>query len=75
MRSKAESPPLGPIRTLALYREGVAGGRKRGVGGWQRGRGMGRRRGTGGGDGGQKLLSYDIHNLCRGAFPVQVFSP
>lgn len=22
MRSKAESPPLGPIRTLALYREG-----------------------------------------------------
>lgn len=22
MRSKAESPPLGPIRTIALYREG-----------------------------------------------------
>lgn len=39
MRSKAESPPLGPIRTLALYREGVVGGRKMGVGGWQRGRG------------------------------------
>lgn len=39
MRSKAESPPLGPIRTLALYREGVAGGRKMGVGGWQRERG------------------------------------
>lgn len=38
MRSKAESPPLGPIRTLALYREGVAGG-ERGVGGWERGRG------------------------------------
>lgn len=49
MRSKAESPPLGPIRTLALYREGVAGGRKRGVGGWQRGRGTGRRGGEGGG--------------------------
>lgn len=31
MRSKTESPPLGPIRTLALYREGVAGG-KRGSG-------------------------------------------
>lgn len=28
MRSKAESPPLGPIRTLALYREGVARGRE-----------------------------------------------
>lgn len=28
MRSKAESPPLGPIRTLALYREGVARGRQ-----------------------------------------------
>lgn len=67
MRSKAESPPLGPIRTLALYREGVVGGRKMGVGGWQRGRG---------GEGREKkLLSYDIHNLCRGAFPVQVFSP
>lgn len=31
MRSKAESPPLGPIRTLALYREGE--GRWMGVGG------------------------------------------
>lgn len=35
MRSKAQSPPLGPIRTIALYREGVAGG-ERGVGGWAR---------------------------------------
>lgn len=61
MRSKAESPPLGPIRTIALYREGVAGG-ERGVGGWGRERK-------------KKMLSYDIHNLCRGAFPVQVFSP
>lgn len=31
MRSKAESPPLGPIRTLALYREGE--GRRVGAGG------------------------------------------
>lgn len=23
----------------------------------------------------KKLLSYDIHNLCRGAFPAQVCSP
>lgn len=39
MRSKAESPPLGPIRTIALYREGVAGGEGgEGVGGWRRGR-------------------------------------
>lgn len=37
MRSKTENPPLGPIRTIALYREGVAGGEKR-VGGWGRGR-------------------------------------
>lgn len=32
MRSKAASPPLGPIRTIALYREGVAGGER--GGGW-----------------------------------------
>lgn len=38
MRSKPESPPLGPIRTIALYREGVAGGEggERGVGGCRR---------------------------------------
>lgn len=31
-----------------------------------------RRGGSGGGadgEGGEELLSYDIHNLCRGAFP------
>lgn len=70
MRSKAESPPLGPIRTLALYREGVARGRE--GSGW-----LGEREGGREGREGRKkkLLSYDIHNLCRGAFPVQVFSP
>lgn len=51
---------MGPIRTIALYREGVAEER----GEW-----------VVGGEGEKKLLSYDIHNLCRGAFPVQVFSP
>jgi len=35
----------------------------------------GRRRGGGGGRRRKELLSYDIHNLCREAFPVQVFSP
>lgn len=33
MRSKAESPPLGPIRTLALYRE-RGGGREEKGSGW-----------------------------------------
>lgn len=61
-RSKTENPPLGPIRTIALYREGVAGGERR-VGG------CGEREEK------KKLLSYDIYNLCREAFPVQVFSP
>lgn len=37
MRSKAESPPLGPIRTIALYGEGVAG-EERGVCGWGSGK-------------------------------------
>lgn len=74
MRSKAESPPLGPIRTLALYREGE--GRRMGVGGGEEENESGwlaEREGRRGEE--KKLLSYDIHNLCRGAFPAQVCSP
>lgn len=47
MRSKAESPPLGPIRTLALYREGVARGRE--GSGW-----LGEKEGGKGGKGREK---------------------